>query len=154
MRTIKPQRNKRSSRRNYSTLVSTKCLSGSPSVVEWLFLPMFLDIWCYSPYFIPSASCPSDILVGFGLRFFFYNVKETVIPPSIGFSASWASRIKKKCMVSLGSARVYRADCYGKGIIECPPLESPALSWECVYPTKFLLFYLYKSIRAGDPSYF
>ena len=60
------ENHKKLSRRNAST---TKHNSGSPPVVEWSFLPLFLDCRFCSPYFNLLASSPSDNIEGFGLCF-------------------------------------------------------------------------------------
>ena len=89
-------------------------------------------------------------LVLFGLNF----VKETVIPPSMVLSPSWA--LRKKMYVSSGFRQGLQSWLLRNKYIEYPPIESLGLSWEYLCPTQYLLFchYLWQSWPAGEPSFF
>ena len=146
---MNPWRTTRSSRRRNSS--TAKCLSGGPPVVEWSLLPMFLDFRFCSPYFILSASCPSDNLVGFRLSF---AKCERDSYPSIAFSASRASRIKTKMYGSSGHRQGFKELVVMEQVCRIP---SPWISFSILrtfMPYKIFIFPLTLPVRDSWRSLF
>ena len=83
---------------------------GAPSCGMDVSAYFFLDCIICRPYFIPSASHPSDNFVGFGLSF--AKCERDCCPSQNCLVSLMGLKIKIKCMAALGLGRVYRVDCY------------------------------------------